>query len=488
MIDLQNSAAGLNVKVEAFEPHRSIDIVTSSNVTSNIPEVIEPRQSVDIIASSNVPSNAPQVIELQQTSHAPSIQTVEMVADSNVMSNLTEVMVPLLSLGNIANSNDLSTATQSIACHRNVQVMTEDYFFNAESLGVAVDPKCGDCKCSKCPIGGAKFSFKEQQDYDIIRDNLHYDAENSRWVTEYPWLCERSTLPKNDKAAMQNLLSLERRLSKHPEQAKEWCDQIQEMVNRGAAIVLSEDVVEAWNARDGDYYFLALVGVKGKKGWLRVCFDASRKQGGHPCFNQCVRKGPDRYINNLLSVIIQFWYGRIGCAADISKFHNRVHLEEKDIHMQRFFWRDLKTDQKPSVYAVAVNNFGVKPANCIATCALHKSADVFAEKYPIESEEVKKQTYVDDLLMAARNKEDALIKTSRIDEIGEHAGMPNKGWIYSGDKISDDVNIGTDSDQQDEKVLGIFWKTEKDNFVYKVNLKLKVKSGADVVITSNTEL
>ena len=101
---------------------------------------------------------------------------------------------------------------------------------------------------------------------------------------------------------------------------------------------------------------------------MRVCFDASRKQDGYPCFNQCMRKGPDCYVNNLLSVIILFRYGRLGCAADISKFHNSVYLEEKDmIHMQRFCWRDLQTDQKPSVNDVVVNNFGVKPANYIAT-------------------------------------------------------------------------------------------------------------------------
>ena len=49
--------------------------------------------------------------------------------------------------------------------------------------------------------------------------------------------------------------------------------------------------------------------------------------------------------------------------------------------MQRFYWREMKTDEPPKTYAVAVNNFGAKPANCIATCALRNSADKFAEIY-----------------------------------------------------------------------------------------------------------
>jgi hypothetical protein len=42
-------------------------------------------------------------------------------------------------------------------------------------------------------------------------------------------------------------------------------------------VILSEDDISKW---EGDYYYLALVGIKGKKKWLRVCFNVSRKQGG----------------------------------------------------------------------------------------------------------------------------------------------------------------------------------------------------------------
>ena len=87
----------------------------------------------------------------------------------------------------------------------------------------------------------------------------------------------------------------------------------------------------------------------------------------------------------------------------------------------------METWREPSVYAVKCNNFGITSANCIATCALHKSADEFEDVYPVESHEMKTQTYIDDQLVAADNKPNALVKTSRLDEIGAHAGMPNKG-------------------------------------------------------------
>ena len=55
---------------------------------------------------------------------------------------------------------------------------------------------------------------------------------------------------------------MEKRLSHNEELAQDFCDQIQAMIDRGAAVILSEDDISKW---EGDYYYLALVGIKGKK-------------------------------------------------------------------------------------------------------------------------------------------------------------------------------------------------------------------------------
>ena len=97
----------------------------------------------------------------------------------------------------------------------------------------------------------------------------------------------------------------------------------------------------------------------------------------------------------------------------------------------------------------------------------------------MESEEVKNQVYIDDLLTAATGKEEALVKTSRWDEICSHASMPNKGWTYSGDDASD-VDIGCDMDVN--KVLGLGWDPKTDTFLFRVVLKAKLHTGASEVI------
>ena len=210
-------------------------------------------------------------------------------------------------------------------------------------------------------------------------------------------------------------------------------------------------------------------------------FDAARRHGGYPSINDCLAKGPDNFMNNgVLPVLLGFRNGRVAAVADLKKFHNQVHLVKEDSHMQRFYWRDMKTGEPSKMFAVVAVNFGVKPANCIATSALHKSADLFADKYPLEREEIKRHTYVGDELVAAEGMNELLTKMKHMDEICEHANMPNKGWSYSGDQTAADMNIGkevSDVEQVLEKVLDALWNPGSDKFYFVVTLKLKTKDG-----------
>ena len=359
----------------------------------------------------------------------------------------------------------------------------KDMFFQLESLGTFLEPQCGGCKCSNCPVPGSKYSFTQQKQYDTIDKNLNYDSICKCYRTIYPWLTARSALPKNEKQALQWLHSQEKSLSREPVLAEDVCEQIKAMIERRSARLVPKKELASWV---GDYHYLAMVCVKGKKGKTRVCFDASRKQKGFPSMNMCLMKGPDRFINDLLSVILAFRNGRVGCAADIVKFHNQVRLQEEDVHMQRFLWRGMDTEAEPQTFAVTVNNFGVRAANSIATIALHKSADEFASVYPIESREVKEQTYVDDELTAASDMTEARIKTSRWDEICNHAGMPNKGWTFSGDEASD-VELGSGGNNI-VKVLGFRWIPKLDCFVFIVCVVLTVEQGGQRDITTVSEL
>ena len=182
---------------------------------------------------------------------------------SHAISSVDAVLIKEHINGVVEVASNNATAAD-VRCYgtKTYPLFNEDLFFNSESLGTIVEPKCGGCKCSRCPVPGSKYSFKEQREYDIIQKNLFYDEEKKRWYTEYPWLCKRSILPKNEKIALQSLISVERNLSRNPEMAEAYYRQIQDMVEGGAAVVLSPEELSAW---EGDYYYLPHLGVKQKK-------------------------------------------------------------------------------------------------------------------------------------------------------------------------------------------------------------------------------
>ena len=88
-------------------------------------------------------------------------------------------------------------------------------------------------------------------------------------------------------------------------------------------------------------------------------------------------------MNNLASVILRFRNGAVAAKGNVKKMYNSVLLETEDCFVQCFVWRDRDVSAEPLTYQVIVNNIGVKPAGCIATLALYKSADLHKKEYPV---------------------------------------------------------------------------------------------------------
>ena len=165
---------------------------------------------------------------------------------------------------------------------------------------------------------------------------------------------------------------------------------------------------------------------------MRLVFDASRPQPpNNSCLNACLAKGPDNYVNNLVGVLVSFRVGRVAAKGDLKKFYNCIALTEEDSHCQRFLWRDMKKNEPPQIYRVTANNIGIKPSGCVATSALELTCDMFMEKYPVVSEEIRNSSYVDDVGLCADDHAELSKKIKQADELFEYGGFHCKGWIES---------------------------------------------------------
>ena len=74
--------------------------------------------------------------------------------------------------------------------------------------------------------------------------------------------------------------------------------------------------------------------------------NGSHSHKGHS-LNSYWAKGPDGYMNNLLSVLLKFRENRIGIVGDIKKMYNSVYIKELDQHVHRFLWKNMDTNKTP---------------------------------------------------------------------------------------------------------------------------------------------
>ena len=371
-----------------------------------------------------------------------------------------------------------------------VSVAEINDFFKVERLGTVVEPRCGGCICGKCPVPGSRYSFREESELKLIEENIRHDEERSCWIARYPYCFPRESLKGTREVAKKSMLATERSLKKEPKWGEVYQSQIVEMVERGAVKKVKPEELSSWKGHVNYLPHLAALNPRSKTTPVRICFDASRPQGGGPSLNQVLAKGPDRFLNNLAGVVVSFRNGREATKGDVKKMYNAVFLVEEDCYVQCFLWRDMDETREPETYQVIVNNIGVRPAGAIATTALYKSADEHEDKFPETVWQLKNQSYVDDFGLTGSSKQELQNRKDEADVVLKHGGMKVKKWVCSGDdqegvEFGDNTNCLTADDQEVERMLGILWLPKQDVFKFCVRinlspLKKKSRTGPDI--------
>ena len=360
-------------------------------------------------------------------------------------------------------------------------------FILGEELGTEINPKCGKCGCGKCALVGHTYSFVEEQELTMIRNNLRYDVENRRWVTSYPWKVNPNSLPNNYRAVLATLRSTEAKLKKNETWAKVYSEQIEDLQKRGFARKLTPEEIKLW---DGPEYYLAMLLVRNpesKSTPIRPVWHASQMFEG-TCLNSAVAKGPDAYTNNLLGLILRWRERKVAMVGDIRKMYNSVGLEELEQHCHRFLWRNLDSSREPDVYVMTVVCMGDKPAGAIATEAIYMTADRFGGDDPEAASLIHNSTYVDDFLDSVDSVEMALDLGKRVEVMLSKGGFKIKCWQFSGmeNSISNLAESSFDGNELIQesllkgegsitKVLGTVWDTVSDSLKMHVALNFSPK-------------
>jgi hypothetical protein len=138
----------------------------------------------------------------------------------------------------------------------------------------------------------------------------------------YPWKRDPSLLPDNRQQAIKRLEAIERQLSKNPEHAEAYKQQMKEMEQMNFARKISPE--EAKKYRGPVHYISHHAVIRPEKTStpVRIVYNSSSSYQGHR-LNDYWLKGPD-LLNNLFGVILRFRENQVAIHGDISKMYHRV--------------------------------------------------------------------------------------------------------------------------------------------------------------------
>ena len=171
----------------------------------------------------------------------------------------------------------------------------------------------------------------------MIKENMSYDEDKGCWTASYPYLFPRESLRGTKEVAMRSMIATEKSLLRRGT-GEVYQKQIDDMLERNVARRVPEQELREYKGVVNYIPHLAALNPRSETTPVRICFDASRVQGGGPALNQILAKGPDRFLNNLAGVLVNFRNGRFAAKGDVKKMYNCVRLTEQDAYVQCFLW------------------------------------------------------------------------------------------------------------------------------------------------------
>ncbi|XP_070403557.1 uncharacterized protein [Nothobranchius furzeri] len=397
-----------------------------------------------------------------------------------------------------------ASSSQDTALHKTNTSATSKYFLDWwrwDSIGAACEPKCGGCRCGNCQPGGKEMTLAEERELEVIRGGLTYIMKDSHskephWHAKYPWIEDPTSLPNNKKGVQATFFRTEKQLDKEPEWKVAYAAQLHEMIDRGAAVRLSTDALSNWNGPVWYVSHLISLNPHSVTTPVRVVWNSSQRFEG-VSLNELLMKGPD-VLNQIRAVLLRFRDGKYAALGDVRKMYNSVWLEDREMHLHRFLWRESE-EETLGEYAVTRVNMGDKPAGCIAQVAMRETAKLPAFAHLKEEQEViQHDSYVDDILTSHKSLDQLKVITTNVKLILKAGGFELKPWIFSGqngrtdhkeNKEKSETNaliLPNQMSDDENKALGLGYAVEEDKLYVMTAInfskrKRKIRLGQDLL-------
>ncbi|XP_068154970.1 uncharacterized protein [Drosophila tropicalis] len=289
--------------------------------------------------------------------------------------------------------------------------------------------------------------------------------KNGRYEVGLMWKDPEVSLPDSYANALKRLKCLQKQFSRQPQLKEQITKQIENLVEKGYARMLTPEEIAAPNRRTW-YLPTFITKNPNKPEKVRLVWEAAAQSGGK-ALNDYIWSGPD-LLNSLFDLLLSFRVGRVAICGDIAEMFHQIPVKPADTHAQRFLWFDSKSErQEPNVYVMEALTFGI---NC-APFIRDKNADRFCQQYPQAAQAVKDYHYVDDFIYSGDDYVEVGNIATQVRDIHAAGGFHIRNWSSNSKEVlrilkSDSLLPEAVEITATEKVLGLYWVPNSDVFTF----------------------
>ncbi|XP_024874745.1 uncharacterized protein LOC112456446 [Temnothorax curvispinosus] len=231
-------------------------------------------------------------------------------------------------------------------------------------------------------------------------ENTYSRDAKGRFIVKLP--VNRKILDKlgdSESHAMKRLLSVERKLKKNPELGAEYVKFMNKYLELGHMRPANKSISKTKRI------FLphqVVIKEEATSTKTRVVFDASSKDSKGLSLNDALYNGPV-IQSDLFSILLQFRFFLYVLCADIRKMYRQIRVHEEHaehVPLQTILWRPNPAATLLTLELLTVT-YGQKASAFLAIKCLQKLAELERKRFPLASEVVVRDFYVDDLLTGA---------------------------------------------------------------------------------------
>lgn len=315
-----------------------------------------------------------------------------------------------------------------------------------------------------------KLSKEEEECEMHFKEHTGRDA-TGRFIVKLPLRDNYESLGDSHELSLNRFYSIERKLKNNPQLKVDYVKFMREYESLGHMTQIDPNPLTPNTVCYLPHHSVEKQDSSTTR--LRIVFDASARTTSGLSLNDVLKVGPV-IQNDLFSIVTRFRKHKVVMTGDIAKMYRQIEVHPSQRSLQQIIWRetpefDLKYFQLNTV------TYGTSSASFLATRCLKQVAIDNVNNFPLESNIIMTDFYMDDLLTGSDDCESLIQIRKNISDMLSGAGFTLRKFTSNDSRVLQEIAQNENSnlsqyiitDNQDTKALGIVWNHVTDTFEYK---------------------